>query len=243
LSGKDFASWPLSFVAECAFLSLDFWKVTSAKCDAFMMTVCTTHAKRQGNRFRIFILNVYLPEAIRISSYLKFSSLILTYLTPWSRIVLGKILVAEPLKTLLNSMEPESSLLCTQESTIYLYLKTDEFSPHPYTLFIVILPCDLSMGLVSKLYFCTALLKFYMNFLSVQCIFLVHSTRCLVWPLITFSELYCNGFDQRVARQQICTATIEEAVFSVDPTDAPIDWLDSDPVICVYCRSMSVPRL
>jgi hypothetical protein len=24
LSGKDFASWPLSFVAECAFLSLDF---------------------------------------------------------------------------------------------------------------------------------------------------------------------------------------------------------------------------
>jgi hypothetical protein len=32
-------------------------------------------------------------------------------------------------------------------------------------------------------------------------------------------------------------------VFSVDPTDAPIDWLDSDHVICVYCRSMSVPRL
>jgi hypothetical protein len=38
-------------------------------------------------------------------------------------------------------------------------------------------------------------------------------------------------------------ATIQEAVFSVDPTDAPIDWLDSDHMICVYCRSMSVPRL
>jgi hypothetical protein len=38
-------------------------------------------------------------------------------------------------------------------------------------------------------------------------------------------------------------ATIEEAVFSVDPTDAPIDWLDSDHVICVYCKSMSAPRL
>jgi hypothetical protein len=38
-------------------------------------------------------------------------------------------------------------------------------------------------------------------------------------------------------------ATIEEAVFSVDPTDAPIYWLDSDHVIYVYCRSMSVPRL
>jgi hypothetical protein len=37
--------------------------------------------------------------------------------------------------------------------------------------------------------------------------------------------------------------TIEEAVFSVGPTDAPRDWLDSDHVICVYCRSMSVLRL
>jgi hypothetical protein len=40
-------------------------------------------------------------------------------------------------------------------------------------------------------------------------------------------------------------ATIKEAVFSVDPIDAPIDWLDSDHVIYsyVFCRSMSVPRL
>jgi hypothetical protein len=33
-------------------------------------------------------------------------------------------------------------------------------------------------------------------------------------------------------------ATKGEAVFSIDPTDAPIDWLES-----VYRRSMSVPRL
>jgi hypothetical protein len=32
-------------------------------------------------------------------------------------------------------------------------------------------------------------------------------------------------------------------VFSVNPTDAPIDWLDGDHVIYVYCRSMYVPRL
>jgi hypothetical protein len=38
-------------------------------------------------------------------------------------------------------------------------------------------------------------------------------------------------------------ATIEEAVFSLDPIDAPIDWLDSDCVICVYRRSMSIPQL
>jgi hypothetical protein len=38
-------------------------------------------------------------------------------------------------------------------------------------------------------------------------------------------------------------ATIEEAVFSVDQTDAPIDWLDREHVICVSCMSMSVPRL
>jgi hypothetical protein len=30
-------------------------------------------------------------------------------------------------------------------------------------------------------------------------------------------------------------ATVEEAVFSVDPTDAPIDWLDSGHVTCVSC--------
>jgi hypothetical protein len=38
-------------------------------------------------------------------------------------------------------------------------------------------------------------------------------------------------------------ATIEEAVFSVDPTDTATDWLDSNHVICVYCRSMYVLRL
>jgi rhodanese-related sulfurtransferase len=38
-------------------------------------------------------------------------------------------------------------------------------------------------------------------------------------------------------------ATIEEDVLSVDPTDAPTDWLHSDHVIVVYCRYMSVPRL
>jgi hypothetical protein len=36
---------------------------------------------------------------------------------------------------------------------------------------------------------------------------------------------------------------IEEAVFSVNPTNAPIDWLDSDHVIYVYCGAMSIPRL
>jgi hypothetical protein len=38
-------------------------------------------------------------------------------------------------------------------------------------------------------------------------------------------------------------ATIEEAVFSLDPSNMPVDLLDSDHVISVYCRSMSVPRL
>jgi hypothetical protein len=36
-------------------------------------------------------------------------------------------------------------------------------------------------------------------------------------------------------------AIIEEAAFSIDPTDAPINWLGSDHVICVYCRSMFLP--
>jgi hypothetical protein len=42
---------------------------------------------------------------------------------------------------------------------------------------------------------------------------------------------------------KVQNATIEEAVFSVDPIDAPIDWLDSDHVIFVYCRSVFKPRI
>jgi hypothetical protein len=38
-------------------------------------------------------------------------------------------------------------------------------------------------------------------------------------------------------------ATLEEALFSVDPIDAPINWLNSDHMICVYSRSLSVPGL
>jgi hypothetical protein len=34
--------------------------------------------------------------------------------------------------------------------------------------------------------------------------------------------------------------TIEKAVFSVDATNAPVDWLDSDHVLYVYCWSMSI---
>jgi hypothetical protein len=37
--------------------------------------------------------------------------------------------------------------------------------------------------------------------------------------------------------------TMKEAVFSVDPTDAPIDWLDSNHVVYVYSRSMAIPWL
>jgi hypothetical protein len=42
------------------------------------------------------------------------------------------------------------------------------------------------------------------------------------------------------ARQQLCIktvqhATVEEVMFSVDPTDAPIHWLDSDHMIGVSC--------
>jgi hypothetical protein len=35
-------------------------------------------------------------------------------------------------------------------------------------------------------------------------------------------------------------ATIKEPGFSVDPTDAPVDWLDSDHVICVYSTTLVV---
>jgi hypothetical protein len=38
-------------------------------------------------------------------------------------------------------------------------------------------------------------------------------------------------------------ATIEEAMFSVDLTNVPIDWPDSDHVICVYRRFIFIAPL
>jgi hypothetical protein len=35
-------------------------------------------------------------------------------------------------------------------------------------------------------------------------------------------------------------ATIVEAVFTIDPTDPPVDWLNSNYVICIYYQSMSI---
>jgi hypothetical protein len=52
-----------------------------------------------------------------------------------------------------------------------------------------------------------------------------------------------NALPGKSSVNTVQQAAIREAVFSVDPTDAPIDWLDRDHVICAYCRSMSVPRL
>jgi hypothetical protein len=74
------------------------------------------------------------------------------------------------------------------------------------------------------------------------------------WPKLTSMSfrqfILCNIVNDLInalpgssSVNKVQHATIEEAVFSVAPTDAPIDWLDSDHVICFYCRSMSVPRL
>jgi hypothetical protein len=52
-----------------------------------------------------------------------------------------------------------------------------------------------------------------------------------------------NALPGSISINMVQHAIIQEAVFSVDPTDMPIDWLDSDHVIYVYCRSTSVPRL
>jgi hypothetical protein len=52
-----------------------------------------------------------------------------------------------------------------------------------------------------------------------------------------------NALPGNCSENTIQHATIEEAVFSVYPTDAPIDWLDSDHVIYGCCRAMSFPRL
>jgi hypothetical protein len=40
-----------------------------------------------------------------------------------------------------------------------------------------------------------------------------------------------NALPGNISVNTVQHATIKEAMFSVDPTDAPIDWLDSDEVI------------
>jgi hypothetical protein len=52
-----------------------------------------------------------------------------------------------------------------------------------------------------------------------------------------------NAFPGNSSVNMVQNATVDEAVFSVDPTDAPIDWLNSDHVICVYAMSLSIQRL
>jgi hypothetical protein len=52
-----------------------------------------------------------------------------------------------------------------------------------------------------------------------------------------------NALKSNSSVNKVKHATIEEAVLSVAPTDAPIDGLDIDHVICVYCPSMIVPWL
>jgi hypothetical protein len=74
---------------------------------------------------------------------------------------------------------------------------------------------------------------------------IIHSHLCeklKIHHVFTLTDLI-NALPGNSSVNTVQHATTEEDVFSVDPPDAPIDWLDSDHVICVYCRFMFVPRL
>jgi hypothetical protein len=68
--------------------------------------------------------------------------------------------------------------------------------------------------------------------------------QSLIWKI--FYILLTDSINALPGNSSVNTVqhtTTEEAVFSLDKTDMPIDWLDNYHVICVYCRSMSVPQL
>jgi hypothetical protein len=72
--------------------------------------------------------------------------------------------------------------------------------------------------------------------------------KCATNPINNPNALYSvtdlvNALPGNSSVNTVQHATIEEAVFYADPTDALRDWLDSDHMICVYYRFMSVPRL
>jgi hypothetical protein len=54
---------------------------------------------------------------------------------------------------------------------------------------------------------------------------------------------WINPFPGNSSVNMVQHAIIEEAVFSVDLTKVPIDWLGGSHVICVYCRSKFVLQL
>jgi hypothetical protein len=60
-------------------------------------------------------------------------------------------------------------------------------------------------------------------------------TSVQTYPLYIFNIItdLINTLPGNSSVNKVQHATIEEAVFSVDPTDAPIDWLDNDHVMCL----------
>jgi hypothetical protein len=85
--------------------------------------------------------------------------------------------------------------------------------------------------------------QFWTNLVIVKCLNCSFTGRKNVVVSISNITDLINALPGNSSVNTVQHSTIEEAVFSVEPLDAPIDWLDSDHVICVYCRSMSVPRL
>jgi hypothetical protein len=56
--------------------------------------------------------------------------------TPWSKVLLQKPIVAQLINKFQCFMEPEGSLVCSQESSTGSHPEPDEFSPHHPTLFL-----------------------------------------------------------------------------------------------------------
>jgi hypothetical protein len=79
--------------------------------------------------------------------------------------------------------------------------------------------------------------------MNLPCL-LIHSTGYSCWSNKGHIVIdLINALPGNSSVNMVQHATIERPVFFADLTDAPIDWLDSDHVIYVYCRSMSTPRL
>jgi hypothetical protein len=56
-------------------------------------------------------------------------------LTPWSRVLFEKLIVAQLVKISLHFMKPKGSLPRSKESVTGSYPETVESNPHPPTLF------------------------------------------------------------------------------------------------------------
>jgi hypothetical protein len=116
-----------------------------------------------------------------------------------------------------------------------------------YILFkrkVLLLVRKLAEGQVNKPDTCQLTKAFGLHYVSHESSSFIVITDFII--LLSMNTVLCIFFTTNListlpGNSSVITvqqARVEKAVFSLDPTDVPIDWLDRDHVICVYLGNL-----